>query len=611
MCGIAGIVASQSNRYKHHLQKMISSLHHRGPDNSGEYSFKNCLLGHTRLKIVDLFTGKQPMLSVNSKLGITFNGEIYGYKDIKKEISYYPFQTTSDTEVILALYERSGEDFITKLPGMFAFAIWDDQKRTLFCARDRFGEKPFYYAYGINGEFIFASEIKAILATGLVKPVLDRGALVHYLQYLYVHPYQTIYSNIYTIPPAHYLKLHDGKVDIKRYWYFPEIKEKLSWSDAIDEFRYLLERAVARQLVADVPVGAFLSGGLDSSTIVALASKYDSKLKTFSFGFEEATSELPFAKDVANQYGTDHQVLYDSKADIFDLLIKMQDIYDEPFADSSNIPTYLISKLAKEHCKVVLSGDGADELLGGYDYWYRALFKMQSKINAGYLEFLLLRIIKKFASFSSLTVPNTLNSAFEDISLARQYGSILGAHKERKKVFRDIEILNMSQAYHFTKGLTSHPFKIRNSLDDALREDLFNYLPGDILVKTDMASMSNGLELRTPFLDVDFAAFCMTLQYKLKINSVTDKLILREAFKYAWPASLHNRHKQGFGAPVHKWLKHPKLKDLKYEYLHDSKKKIFFLLDFEHCTKIAEEDNYKTWILLVLSLWLESHSCEI
>jgi asparagine synthase (glutamine-hydrolysing) len=257
MCGITGIISSKINdKLEKANSNMLEAIVYRGPDGSGVAKFDKAILGHRRLSIIDLSTGNQPMYNNDKKLSLVFNGEIYGYQEIKKQLSSYKFQTSSDTEVILALYETYGQNFIEKLPGMFAFAIWDDNTQTLIAGRDRFGEKPFYYAWGKNGEFIFASEIKAILASGLVEPIISKDSIAHYLHKLYVHPNKTIYENIHTLPPAHSLILKDQKHKIKRYWNLPKIDEEITLEQAIPKFKTLLENAVRKQLVSDVPVGA-------------------------------------------------------------------------------------------------------------------------------------------------------------------------------------------------------------------------------------------------------------------------------------------------------------------------------------------------------------------
>ena len=283
MCGIAGITGKNVQRLRTQVKQMTDAISHRGPDGEAIASFENCVLGHRRLSIIDLVTGDQPMHS-HFGASIIFNGEFYGFLDIKKQL-HYNWQTTSDTEVILALYHQFGVDeFVNKIRGMFALALWDEKNQALIAARDRFGEKPFYYALTNEGEFIFASEIKAILASGLIKPEISPESLTHYLQHLYVHPHHSIYKNIFVLPPAHYLIFKNGKLTIKRYWNLPQNQLKISKEDAHKECYRLMKKAVNEQLIADVPVGCFLSGGLDSSTITALASLQSKQpLTTISF----------------------------------------------------------------------------------------------------------------------------------------------------------------------------------------------------------------------------------------------------------------------------------------------------------------------------------------
>src|ERR1041384_3119965 len=377
MCGIAGILAPEVSRHASSLDRMVAALRHRGPDGRGTHLFSGCALGHTRLSIIDLEGGAQPMLTPDGQRAVVFNGEIYGYKSLRARLGgEYSFRTSSDTEVLLALHARHGDAMLDSLPGMFAFAIWDERRRRLFCARDRFGEKPFFYAVAPDGAFVFASEIKAILASGLIEPELDRDSVAHYLQYLYVHPHRTIYRNVHVLPPAHRLIYADGRIDVAPYWMLPASSGPIGLDDAAERFRTLLGRAVSNQLIADVPVGAFLSGGLDSSTIVALAAAERGRCKTFSFGFAPAIDELPFARGIADRYGTEHFEVSDAGLDVAAALTHMADVYDEPFGDSSNIPTFLLCQQARRQVTVALTGEGADELLGGYTFWYRSLFEM-------------------------------------------------------------------------------------------------------------------------------------------------------------------------------------------------------------------------------------------
>lgn len=609
MCGIAGIVAPAAERFGVALRQMTDSLSHRGPDGEGHYYFPGCALGHRRLSIVDLGTGAQPMLAADAPLGVTFNGEIYGYREIRAGFPDYPFRTISDTEVILALYERHGRDFLQYLPGMFAFAIWDERRQELVCARDRFGEKPFYYAFGPDGEFLFASEIKALLASGLIRPVVDRQSVAHYLQYLYVPPGRTIYRNVFTLPPAHRLNYQAGKLTVERYWHLPLPQPRMDAIEAVGEFRRLLNAAVARQLVADVPIGTFLSGGLDSSTIVAVAAKHQARLKTFAFGFGASTSELPFARSVAQRYATDHTELTDSGSDIADLLVAMQDVYDEPFADSSNIPTYLIAKLARQHVAVVLTGDGGDELFGGYTSWYRPLLQMSQVNQPQTTVAALLRMVGILARRSGFPLPSEWGHAIQGRYLASRFTSITAAHCEQQTVFHRNELAELG----FVTA-DAAPLKIigpKGTVDDAMRLDLEGYLPGDILVKIDRASMANSLELRAPFLDNDFASFCISLPWQLKITSKEDKSILRKAYAAAWPVELHQRGKQGFGAPVGEWLDLPRMREIKAVYLENPCSPLYSIIPFTSSQPFVRQNSYRTWALLVLALWLDRYKPEL
>jgi asparagine synthase (glutamine-hydrolysing) len=601
MCGIFGIVKENSQGYAKELQAMEAALLHRGPDEQGRYLFPACALGHVRLSIIDLKTGQQPMLTPDKRLGVIFNGEIYGYQQLRAAIDY-PYQTNSDTEVILAAWKKYRAEAASKLKGMFAFALWDDEQKTLYAARDRFGEKPFYYATGKNGELIFASEIKAILASGLIRPILDQESLVHYLKHLYVRPDKTIYQNIHTLPPAHQLIYQNGRIEISRYWSFPHPDKKISLAEATEKFQSLLDQSVRSQLVSDVPIGAFLSGGLDSSTVVALASRYKKPLKTFSFGFNKAVSELPYAKEIADKYQTDHTELYDD-VDIAELILKMADIYDEPFADSSCIPTYLISRLAKKYVTVALTGDGGDELLGGYGRYKSLLAAEENDYGPfGLQKYYLAKIAAK------LKINNDYrrNAYYHQGALLKnKFSSTAAAAAWQNSYFKDEDIKNFGLGRLATKE--DYHFPEHDRVDYGLRMDLENYMPGDILVKTDRAAMASALELRAPFLDVDFASFCISLPYSFKVSKTEDKIIMRRACGDAWTESIRKRSKQGFGAPVEEWLKIPAVADLKERFLADPAKKIFKIIPFARTRKYLLSDSYQTWILLTLAIWMEKY----
>jgi asparagine synthase (glutamine-hydrolysing) len=562
--------------------------------------------------------GKQPMPAEDNSVAIIFNGEIYGYRDLREGLSAYAFRTNSDTEVILALYQKYGRNLAAHLPGMFSFGIWNDKEQELICARDRFGEKPFFYALGSNGEFVFASEIKALLASGIIEPMLSRRSLAHYLRRGYVHPTRTIYENIYTLPPAHFLQFSNGKIQVERYWQLPERFSSLSLSDAVEKFKELLSRAVERQLIADVEVGAFLSGGLDSTTLVTLATRKLPRLKTYSFGFSKGYSELPYARAVAEQCATQHVELFEEGHDIGELLVRMQGIYDEPFSDSAMIPTYLICKLARRYGKVVLTGEGADELLGGYQWWYRRSLMMERERHTSAWVFPTLfaaaawerlRTLRRASNSDTDFLSRKWRDRWRGVRDWYEHGSIIKEHQAQTTIFGCPESAELGlDNYPDEAAVVTRSWEPSNTSNDALRMDVEDFMAGDILVKTDRASMAHGLELRAPFLDVDFASFCLSLPSNLKVTKRADKLILREAFADQWPEMIKSRPKQGFGASLDDWIQYDSIQDLKREYLDNPQKKVFELISFDASHRFAEGNSRKTWLLLVLALWAETHS---
>lgn len=610
MCGIAGIVAAPPGADRSNLQPMLAAMEHRGPDASGSHYFAGCALGHTRLSIIDLATGAQPMLSASGRTAVTFNGEIYGFQEIKARLADYPFRTSCDTEVLLALYDRYGERMMPHLPGMFAFAIWDDKTEALFCARDRFGEKPFYFAFGRNGEFLFASEIKALLASDLFTPVLSRAAVQEYVKYLCVGPYRTIYENVHVLPPAHTLRYRQGQISIERYWEMPATRQDIDLPEAAEELQARLSTAVSKQLVADVPVGAFLSGGLDSSTIVAEAARCSPQLKTFSFAFEGSHNEAHFAQEVAQMYGTDHTELTAEGFDLAELLIEMQRVYDEPFADSSNVPTYLLCREARRHTKVVLTGDGGDELLGGYD-WYRPLAAMEGMRGDAPLRRNAARLLLKLAEVAQHSSRFSLDQWYRGLRFRKAYPTPLAAHAASMAWFGPAELRRLGLGENAEERETATCLRDRGSLNDAMRFDIHYYMAADILAKIDRASMASSLELRAPFLDVDLAEFCISLPSRLKLHGGVDKLVLRQAYGERWPATIRKRSKQGFGSPVSRWLAQEPLRSMASARLNDCTHKLFEIVSFQESRRFAREMGYKAWILLVLALWLEEHDCDL
>ncbi|WP_292008799.1 asparagine synthase (glutamine-hydrolyzing) [Chryseobacterium sp.] len=594
MCGIAGIIANNAKNYQDNIQKMTDAIAHRGPDSAQLEFYENAALGHRRLSIIDLSeNGKQPMFSNTKKECIVLNGEIYGYQTLKTEYSEYSYHGSSDTEVILAMYQRKQEQLIHDLPGMFAFALWDEEKQQLFCARDRFGEKPFFYAVGPNNEFIFASEIKAILASGLIQPKVNNDALAHYLQYGYVSSYQSIYSNIYTLPPAHQLIWKDGKVSVSRYYSIPAKDRNISLSDAKEEFIYLLKNAVKKQLIADVEVGSFLSGGLDSSSIVALVAEFLPRQTTISFGYDHESSELKYAKEIAEKYQTNHIEVHEKKQDLADSLLKISPFFDEPFADISFIPHFEICRNAKKNLTVVLSGDVGDELFGGYDF-YRVENILRNHFSyKNIIAKFGLRLYQNLKQTSFVTQKNLEHNSILDFHQNFVRNSF---NKEEQKALGVFS--NYLQPYSFNPN--------PHSLNDIMRVDLEGYVPGNMMVKSDRMAMANSLEVRTPFLDLDFAEFCIQLPEQLKLTNDNDKIILREAMGSYWTETIRNRHKQGFGMSVESWFEEDNLINLSNDLLKNPDQKVFNYIDFKTTQKFLNKD-HRHWNLLQLALWAHNN----
>lgn len=594
MCGIAGIITPNAEDYRENLQKMTDAIQHRGPDAGNHEFYNNAALGHRRLSIVDLSpTGSQPMFSDSGRECVVLNGEIYGFLDLKKKYSNYPYRGASDTELILAMYKEKGENLIDELPGMFAFAIWDENRQQLFCARDRFGEKPFYYAFGKNREFIFASEIKAILASGLIQPKVNTDALYHFLKYGYTSTYQSIYKNIFSLPPAHTLKFSEGKITTNRYYSIPSKDQNISLSEAKEEFEKLLNSAIQKQLIADVEVGSFLSGGLDSSTIVALVNKTKPNQTTISYGYSGEGSELNFAKEIAEKYRTNHIEIHEERGDIAADLLNISPYFDEPFADMSYTPQFKISRAAAKHIKVVLSGDVGDELFGGYSFYQ---VENQLKNHFSYENILAKAAMKLYSWARPISYVSQQNL---------QYENILDFHQNNVRNYftsEEIAKLGIKSDYKQDYSFSPNP----NSLNDIMRVDVEKYVPGNMLVKSDRMAMANSLEVRIPFLDIDFAEFCISLPDNLKISKENDKIILREAMGRYWTDTIRNRHKQGFGSDVGRWFKEKSMQELSANLMKNKNSKIFSFIDF-HEAQSYLDGWQKEWNLLQLALWAENY----
>lgn len=645
MCGICGIlnVGSGDEIKEDTIRRMCSVMEYRGPDDEGIYSGweengkKNVGLGIRRLAIIDLETGHQPIHNEDKTIQIVCNGEIYNFQELRKELESqgHYFYTNSDVETIVHLYETHGIDCLKFLRGMFAFAIWDNRKKSLFLARDRIGQKPLCYTE-YRGQLIFASEIKSILQIPGIPREVNLEAIHHYLTYRYVPAPLTAFKNITKLPPAHYLVWEKGKVSVNRYWnlnrFFAPLRMtgsgvrmtgsgirttgEMRERDYCERIRELLEEAVKLRLVSDVPLGTFLSGGIDSSIITGLMSKLMNKpVKTFSIGFEDkAYDELQYARTIARHFKTDHHE-YVVKPDAIEILPKLIWHYNEPFADSSSIPSYYVAKETRREVTVALNGDGGDENFAGYPR-YKAL-----RI-AEYYDRMPLKI-RKFLQKTAMQIPPQpnrksflwrMNKFLKPINLTREQRYVnwicffdndeknrlyTPSFKEETKGIDSFDYLNK---YHEMSGCDDF-------LDSALFTDIMTYLPDDLLVKIDIAAMANSLEARSPFLDHKFIEFAASIPSNLKLHGLGNKYILKKAFSDFLPPSILSRTKMGFAVPISKWLR-SELKEYACEILLDKhtvergyfRKKYIKQLFDEHCRE-QYDHGYLLWTLLNFELW--------
>lgn len=621
MCGICGKINFSGEPVSEALiQRMAATLIHRGPDDGGVYVTGNAGLGHRRLSIIDLSPlGRQPMCNEDGSLWIVFNGEIYNFPSLREELikSGHVFRSHSDTEVILHIYEEEGPECVKRLRGMFAFAIWNERDKTLFLARDRVGKKPLFYCHDDNC-LIFGSEIKALLQDESVARKPDLTAIYHYLTYQYVPSPFSAFEGIKKLPPAHYLFAKDGQTEIKRYWklsYLP--KHRMSRSDLRAEIIGRLSEAVKVRMVSDVPLGAFLSGGIDSSAVVALMSGLtNSPVKTFSIGFkEQAFNELGYARMISKKYGTDHTEFI-VEPDAVDILPKLVWHYNEPFADSSAIPTYYVSKLAREFVTVVLNGDGGDENFAGYGrYPANYLAGLIRRIFPGALANALYRIVKAVPHGSN---PTSIISALKrflpeyhiEPELRNAHGLCHFSTGMKQQLCTSDFIAKVSGIDSF--DLILQQFRDADAetfLDKTLYADTMMYLPDDLLVKVDIASMANSLEARSPFLDHEFMEFVARIPAEYKLRRTATKFILKESLRGILPDEVLFRKKMGFGVPIDHWFR-KELKEMAYDTLLGQRcigrgyfEKVFIkrILD-EHMSGRWNWQHH-IWNLLMLELW--------
>lgn len=620
MCGICGVI----HRKKEHpvqfadVKKMCDVIKHRGPDDEGQYVQNNVGLGMRRLSIIDLSTGHQPIFNEDRSMAIVFNGEIYNHKGIRKELESkgHVFTTNTDTEAIIHAYEEWGVDCVQKLNGMFGFAIWDGRQERLFLARDRIGIKPLYY-YVDENQLAFGSELKSIVQLDSVPREIEAKALDTFLTFEYIPSPYSIFKNIFKLPPGHWMLYENGDTKIQQYWKLTFQRASASTTELERQLDELLEDAVNIRLMSDVPLGAFLSGGLDSSSIVAMmCRRQKERVKSFSIGFDEATyNELPYARAIAERFKTEHfeEIITPDAARLTEKILWM---LDEPFGDFSVFPTYLVSEMARKNVTVVLSGDGGDELLAGYDtYIAQGVARRYAKLPA---------FLRKMAiePIVNALPPTDKKKGFINKSKRFVEGARLADHLQhvRWMIFLQRAEKDLLYSPDFSRSLNgydSHGFieeyfsqvTSNDPLDQMEYVDIKSYLVDDILVKVDRMSMASSLEARVPFLDHRFVEFAATIPSELRLNGKRTKHILKTSLQHELPMTIIERGKEGFSIPIKNWVKN-ELKPMMMSALSEQnvKDKGFFDPQFvnrlvdEHL-KGRENHSHRIWALMVFHMW--------
>ncbi len=618
MCGICGIVDLDGPANSEIVRDMANQLTHRGPDADGFFFEGPIGLGFRRLSIIDLNTGDQPMANETGSVQVVFNGEIYNFQHLRRslEAKGHVFRTQSDTETIAHAYEEYRERCVDHFRGMFAIAVWDAERRRLFLARDRLGKKPLYY-YKDEHRFVFASELKALLQCPQVPRRVSPAAVEHYLRYGYIPAPGSILTNVFKLPPAHWLTfdLETCALRVCSYWtpqYAPKSTD--TFEDTAVELRHLLSDAVRLRLISDVPLGALLSGGIDSTIVVGLMAEHSSRpIKTFSIGFEEEEfNELPYARQVAERFGTDHHefIVRPSAAEVLPEIVWY---LDEPMADVSALPSYYVAKMARRHVTVVLNGDGGDEAFAGYNSYaavmnYRRYRALPLWVRCGFIE----PMLNKMAASRG---DNHLLSRAR--RLVDQSGKPLQDQFLRWMTLYQKETLKplLTPAFASRLRSTSSVEAVSSSghslgaLDWMLRHDTLNYLPGDLLVKMDRMTMAHSLEARSPLLDQEVVQYAARLPESFKRTVGNGKRILKLACRDLLPAGLSNRSKQGFGVPVDRWLR-GELRSAAAEILFSISARQRGQLDISEVSRLWEEHQQekeahgnRLWALLVLELW--------
>lgn len=600
MCGIVGFNWQDDKL----LREMMALVAHRGPDESGYYLDDRVSLGHQRLKVIDLLTGRQPIHNEDSSIQIVFDGEICNYLELRERLLQkgHRFYTNSDTEVIVHTYEEYGTSCVNHLEGMFAFAIWDVSKKRLFLARDRLGIKPLYY-YIKGNRFVFASELKAILEYEQVSRNINLDALNEFFTYRYVPSERTLIENIYKLLPGHILILKNGKIQTSEYWDLVENITNEPDEYYVEKLRELLRKSVKQRLMSEVPLGVYLSGGLDSSCVVALMSEMTNNLKTFSVGFgTEGEDELEYARFVSHYFGTAHHELNVGEKDL-NLLPEMVWHMDEPVGDAATLPSYVLSKFAKKEVTVVLAGEGGDELFAGYDnYKIMMLAHNFSKLLPSLLSRNLFPIISK---------------CFPESSNVRRGLNLLTARNEAEQYLKVLSLFSEGELrklgdFNLDSNLNNYfPDDIR-LLNKLLYFGMKTWLPNDFFIKADRMTMAHGVEERVPILDHNIVEFSFTIPTRLKLKGLTGKYIFKKAMAGLIPDQIISRRKHGFNVPADYWLRHS-LKAVLEQLLHESKhdyynqEYISNLLTRFHKSRGSYNMNFlnaqKLWSILVFEIW--------
>lgn len=630
MCGIAGICRLDGQPLNEdaraHVRAMTDVITYRGPDGSGIWQEGPVCLGHRRLSIIDLSGGSQPMQDVDGELCIVFNGEIYNFAELRQELlqAGARFHSShSDTEVILQAYRVWGTDCLQRFDGMFAFALWDAPRRRLFCARDRFGKKPFFYTLQ-QGSLFFGSELNCLAAVPGLELTLDPQAVMRYLAYEYVPTPDTMYREAKSLPPSHWLLVEDGRLNIRRYWDLPPADEsdRRSEADICADVHELLTRAVARRMVSDVPLGVFLSGGIDSSIVAGLMARQSATpIKTFSIGFTEASyDESRYARVVARRWSTDHHERVLSAEDCAEHLPDIISRMDVPMADASVAPTWLLSGVTREKVTVALGGDGADELWAGYEHyiafkiaeWYNAL---PGIVRRGVIE-PLTRLLPASAGYINprLAVETFLRGAHAPAwERVQTLLTAFTPEMQAELLARpDRDFLRRENLFAPTREQFEHWPAGPSPLARAFHVYARQYMLDDILVKVDRCSMLHSLEVRAPFLDKDFAEYVARLPIRHKLHGFQRKYLLKKAFADVLPPEILHRNKRGFQIPVAAWLR-GRMRPLMEELFAPGRLRAQGLFRPEavrslvdaHCSGKADLRK-PLWTLLVLQLWLRA-----